>query len=76
MVTHTVMELVFHLYFYFYFYIYFILKSFFCHVLGCGEDTGKLVFLRHVDGSMTGGNWSRDGSPSSELAVVLGGHNS
>ena len=30
------------------------LKSFFV-MLGCGEDKGKLVFLRHVDGSMTGG---------------------
>ena len=68
-----VMELVFHLHFYFY--IYFILKSFFCHVLGCGKDKGKFIFLRHLDGSMTGGNWSSFGSLSSELVVALGGLN-
>ena len=62
-----VMELVFHLNF-FYFHIYFMLNfSFLCHVLGCGKGGGNLVFLRHLDGPMTG---------SSELAVVVQGSSS
>ena len=68
------MELVFHLYFLFS-YIFHGKKNF-CHVLGCGEDEGKFVFLRDLDGSMTGGNWSRIGSLSSELAVVIRGDSS
>ena len=72
MLITVVMELVFHLYFLFS-YIFHVKIFFFCHVLGCGEDEGKFVFLRHLDGSMTGGNWSRVGSLSSELAVVIRG---
>ena len=44
------------------------LKSFFV-MLGCGEDKGRLVFLRHPDGLMTGGHCSGETSLSSELAI-------
>ena len=43
------------------------LKSFFV-MSGCGEDKGRLVFLSHLDGLMTGGHCSGVTSGSSELA--------
>ena len=38
-------------------------------MLGCGEDKGRLVFLSHLDGLMTGGHCSGVISLSSELAI-------
>ena len=38
-------------------------------MLECGEDKGRLVFLRHLDGLMTGGHCSGVTSLSSGLAI-------